>query len=330
MTNHILLHSVAVLPANDQDRYNKVDGVHTSQTPLITKVLRHEWNYTGAVQSDWFGTASTVESVLAGQDLEMPGPPIWRGQRLIDAVNQGKVTEAQIDERARKMLEWIDRTSTSSHPQSDSEDNAKAIATSHKVAAEGLVLLKNDAHTLPLDLTKALKVTVCGLPAIDLPVGGGGSSLAPPLSVQRPLDCIRDLHSHPDLVDYAGGVSVNKTVPLVPAQIMRNPEDGSQTIKVSYFNDTSSTAVHHENLGTAQVMMLGHVKPGLDEAGFSYVMSTSLLPAVHGAHTIAVRSTGSYRLLIDGAEVSTNILANLKYWVANHYETGLVGARHRV
>ena len=97
---------------------------------------------------------------------------------------------------------------------------------------------------------------------------------------------------------------MNKTVPLVPAGIMRNPEDGSQTIKVSYFNDKSSTAVHHENLGTAQVMMLGHVKPGLDEAGFNYVMSTSLLPTVHGAHTIAVRSTGSYRLLIDGAEVS--------------------------
>ncbi|ETS85834.1 hypothetical protein PFICI_03859 [Pestalotiopsis fici W106-1] len=293
--------------------YNKLDGVHCSESPIIAKILRGEWNYGGAVQSDWFGTASTVDSVLAGQDLEMPGPPVWRGRRLLNAVEEGKLDETEIDKRARKMLEWIEKTTGNDfYKQPQPEDDTKAILTSRRVAEEGIVLLKNDDRALPLDFTRPLKITVSGLPAVDPPVGGGGSSLAPPSSVKTPLDGIRDVHAYPDLVDFTGGCKMNKIIPLLPSEIVRNPQDGSSTVHVVYYNNKFPTAVHHEDLHTAQVMMLGHVKPGLDEAGFNYVMSTTLVAPADGTHTIGVRSTGSYRLLVDDIEVlsASGIVAN--------------------
>ncbi|GJD04392.1 glycosyl hydrolase family 3 [Colletotrichum higginsianum] len=59
--------------------YNKINGVHVSEDPLLLKqVLREEWGFKGLVMSDWFGTYSTSEALNAGLDLEMPGPTQWR------------------------------------------------------------------------------------------------------------------------------------------------------------------------------------------------------------------------------------------------------------
>ncbi|MDK2012581.1 MULTISPECIES: glycoside hydrolase family 3 protein [unclassified Deinococcus] len=54
--------------------YNRLNGPYCSQHPwLLQKVLRREWGFTGLVMSDWGGTHSAAEGVLAGLDLEMPG-----------------------------------------------------------------------------------------------------------------------------------------------------------------------------------------------------------------------------------------------------------------
>ena len=66
--------------------YNRLNGTFCSEHPwLIADVLRGEWGFDGAVISDWFGTHSAVESVHAGLDLEMPGPPRERGPALLAA-----------------------------------------------------------------------------------------------------------------------------------------------------------------------------------------------------------------------------------------------------
>ena len=50
-----------------------------------------------------YGTYSTFESLEAGLDLEMPGPSIWWGERLIRAVGSGKIKESVIDRSARRV-----------------------------------------------------------------------------------------------------------------------------------------------------------------------------------------------------------------------------------
>ena len=61
--------------------YNKLNGTFCSEDPwLLAEVLRGEWGFDGAVVSDWFGTHSAAASLLAGLDIEMPGPPRERGR----------------------------------------------------------------------------------------------------------------------------------------------------------------------------------------------------------------------------------------------------------
>ncbi len=71
--------------------YNRVNGVYCGEQPdLIGGVLRGDWGFDGLVMSDWFGTHSTVPAASAGLDLEMPGPSVWMGPKLADAVRAGR------------------------------------------------------------------------------------------------------------------------------------------------------------------------------------------------------------------------------------------------
>ncbi|KAH6977462.1 putative glycosyl hydrolase [Ilyonectria sp. MPI-CAGE-AT-0026] len=295
----VLVHSnpVAIMTS-----YNKVENVHTSETPLLAEVIRSEWGYDGAIQSDWFGTVSTVPSILAGQDLEMPGPSIFRGPRLMQAVRDRLVSEEQIDQRATKMLEWIDKVTQQSMKPPLSQDDSVAVA--RQVAAEGIVLLKNEGAVLPLDPKAPSRIAVIGLPAVDPPVGGGGSSLAPPQYVQNAFDAIKAAHIDPHLVRYGGGVRCNRILSAIPADQISTP-DGLQGVSVAYYNNSSpSTPVFTELQGRAQVMMLGRLAPGLDESGgFRYEIKTTFIPESTGNHSIGVRSTGAYRLFIDESEI---------------------------
>ena len=73
------------------DSYNLTNGQHMSQNRyLLTDVVKKEWGFDRVVMSDWFGTQSTAASINAGLDLEMPGPTIWRGEQLLQAIEKLK------------------------------------------------------------------------------------------------------------------------------------------------------------------------------------------------------------------------------------------------
>jgi beta-glucosidase len=284
-------------------RYNKVEGIYTCETPLLADVIRGEWKYDGAIMSDWFGTVSTVPSILAGQDLEMPGPPIFRGSRLVQAVKDGLVSEDIIDQRATRMLEWIDKVTTPASVAPLTQDESVTIA--RQVASEGVVLLKNHDNLLPLNPTEMKRLAVLGVPAADPPLGGGGSSLAPAQYVRTPLEYLKlALRGEEALIRYARGVECNKTLPLLPANLITT-KDGQPGVAITYRNNSGSIVLN-ENQAVPQVMMLGYLKPQLDRSqSFTYEMETIFVPETTGRHTIGVRSTGQYSLFIDNAEVRT-------------------------
>lgn len=89
--------------------YNKVNNLHMEmQKSILGQTLRHDWRFQGLVMSDWGGTNSTVESVLAGCDLEMPGPALIRGKKLLDALTADDSREIQhaIDASCRRLLSY--------------------------------------------------------------------------------------------------------------------------------------------------------------------------------------------------------------------------------
>ena len=80
--------------------YNRVNGVYAGENEyLLTRILREEWGYKGLVVSDWTATHNTVPTIVAGMDLEMPGPALWYGDHLEHAVRTWQVDEALIDKR---------------------------------------------------------------------------------------------------------------------------------------------------------------------------------------------------------------------------------------
>ena len=88
--------------------YNGINGVYVSENPkYLDAMLRKEWGWDGMIMSDWFSTYSTNEAVLAGLDLEMPGPPKFRGEALKFNSSTGKPFPHQIDARAREVLKFV-------------------------------------------------------------------------------------------------------------------------------------------------------------------------------------------------------------------------------
>ncbi len=128
--------------------YNRINGVYASEhRQLLTDVLRSEWGFDGFVVSDWAAVHDRPRAVAAGTDLEMPGPRPRRVRSVIDAVHAGILDEKVVDEAALRVLRVIARASAT--PKGGSFDAAAHHALARRIAAEGMVLLKNDG-VLPL------------------------------------------------------------------------------------------------------------------------------------------------------------------------------------
>ena len=88
--------------------YNLVNGVYASEhNQLLQDILRDKWGFTGFVVSDWGGVNDRVESLRAGTDLEMPGSGEYNRKRIIEAVENGTLSTARLDESVVKLLAII-------------------------------------------------------------------------------------------------------------------------------------------------------------------------------------------------------------------------------
>ena len=263
--------------------------------------------------SDWYGTHSDIPALEAGLDLEMPGPSVFRGAQLVKNVQNGTVDEKLVDQRLANVLRLIERTaeSHSTEPEKSLED-ISGNSLAKEIGSEGIVLLQNRKSVLPLHTDR--KLAVIGSAATMAPITGGGSAAAPPQYLQRPIDSIKALHSHPEFVKGSGGVKVHATVPICAGQqiFARNGEHG---VDVSYFNDGVEMPIIEEFQKIPQVVMLGRVKTGLKAEGFHYEISTTLIPSTTGQHTIGIQATGSFLLKINGKDVS--IARDILFQLAN-------------
>lgn len=78
--------------------YNRVNGLHASEhAPLLQGILRGDFGFDGLLMSDWGGTYSSSEAVMAGMDLEMPGPAMMRGPSIERDILSGKLKPAELD-----------------------------------------------------------------------------------------------------------------------------------------------------------------------------------------------------------------------------------------
>ena len=175
--------------------YNKVNGTYGSeQTYLLTDILKKEWGFEGLVVSDWGAVHDRVASVKAGLDLEMPGPKQSRVNAVIAAVRNGDLDEAVLDEAVRRIVRIT--LMAAETPKGGEFDAPSHHALARKVAAEGMVLLKNNGL---LPLQNPQHIAVIGRAAKDAHFQGGGSSHINPTQVDVPFSELQKLAENAEL-----------------------------------------------------------------------------------------------------------------------------------
>jgi beta-glucosidase len=204
--------------------YNELWGLpaHINKY-LLTDILRKEWGFNGVVVSDYFAIrdVSTLHKITpsydeagylafrAGIDLETPDPDGF--VNLKKYVEQGKITEKEIDVAVTRILISKFRLRLFDVPYVDPENAEKVVgsaakrAVAYKAAQEAIVLLKNDNQFLPLDKSKIKTIALIGPNAAKCLLGGYSSK---PRVCISPLDAIRERYGKDMNVLYAEGVTL--------------------------------------------------------------------------------------------------------------------------
>lgn len=158
--------------------FNDISGVPGSANPYImTEILKKRWKHDGFIVSDWGaveqlknqGLAATKKDAAryafnAGLEMDMMSHAYDR--HLKELVEEGKVTMAQVDESVRRVLRvkfrlgLFERPYTPVTNEKDRFFRPQSMAVAAQLAAEPMVLLKNDNQILPL--TNKKKIAVVG------------------------------------------------------------------------------------------------------------------------------------------------------------------------
>ena len=186
--------------------YNKVNGAFASEHhALLTEILKDEWGFKGLVVSDWGAVRDRVAALRGGLDWEMPGPQARRVHAVVAAVRSGELAETTLDESVRRILRIVFMAQET--PKGGAFDVDAHHSLARKIAAEGMVLLKNDG-ILPLQGYE--RIAVIGRSAQAAHFQGGGSSHINPTRVDVPFQELRARAGSAELT-YAEGYPADDT-----------------------------------------------------------------------------------------------------------------------
>lgn len=167
--------------------YNGQFNCHNKK--LLVDILKGDWGFDGVVVSDWGGCRNSEEAILNGLDIEMGtwtnglsgnASDSYRNYHMADpylkGLREGKYTTKELDDKVRRILRTIFRTSMRPEPNYGRFVCPEHYQAAREISAAGVVLLKNEDKVLPLDVPKGGKILVVGENAVKKMVVGGGSS----------------------------------------------------------------------------------------------------------------------------------------------------------
>lgn len=181
--------------------YNRLNGTYASEHPwLLTQVLRDEWGFEGYVVSDWGAVSNRVAGVKAGLDLEMPASGGVNDRKVMQAVLTGRLEEKYVDQACERILRVNYKYLENAKPDTPWDKEADH-QLSAKIAADCMVLLKNEESLLPL--SREDSVAFIGEFAAKPRFQGGGSSHINCFKTTSALEAAEGLK-----VTYAQGYSI--------------------------------------------------------------------------------------------------------------------------
>ena len=186
--------------------YNLWHGVHCCQhDELLNGILKKEWQWDGALVSDWGGTTDTWQAVTGGLDIEMgtfTDGKLKESEFTYDdyhlakpfeqLLKEGKVPMSVLDEKVSRVLRVIFRTAMNPNKVIGNQCSEAHYEACRKIGEEGIVLLRNEGKPLlPLDLKSYQRILVVGENATRSLTQGGGSSELKTLRDISPLEALQ-------------------------------------------------------------------------------------------------------------------------------------------
>ncbi len=274
--------------------YNRLDGTFAADhRRLVTQVLREEWGFDGLVMTDWFAGHDTVQSVQAGTDLEMPGPARERGDKLVQAVNQGRLPAQAVRDCARRVLRLMERVGSFQDPVIPAEradDLPAHRALIRELGAQGCVLLKNESRTLPLEKTPGARVALIGQAALVPQIMGGGSATVNAHYRIAPIDALRAQWPQASFT-HSVGADIHRWVPVLRAPMT-----------IEYFDspDLDGPVVHVQQVDSTEQMWTEQLPACVTGAHFSARTRLDYVAQQSGHYQFSLISAGRSRAFING------------------------------
>ena len=152
--------------------YNDVDGVHChANRRVLRDILQEEIGFEGVIRADRMGNDFDADLVRSGAKALNAGVMLGLGDSaftfLEEAVEKGYTSEERIDEAVLRILTKKFESGVMDNPYLAEENQSvtymqsgKSREAAYKVAAESLVLLKNENDVLPFK--KPLQIALFG------------------------------------------------------------------------------------------------------------------------------------------------------------------------
>ncbi len=272
--------------------YNKFEGQHCCHNDyLVNKVLKGDWGFEGVFLTDWAGCHDTDEAIYNGLDLEMgtnkPYNEYYLADPFLKKAKESEEVRELLDEKVRRILRLMFSVGKmDGEKRSRGEFNTKAHqAATYDIAAEAMVLLKNDGI---LPLQKGKKVLVVGKNATVQHAEGGNSSGILAFYETTPLDGIKRAFGEEN-VEYMSG---NVEVPYlsIPNHLLEIVE--------------TKAGVHGYKLTTVKGEKSGVSYPTnteeIDFSADSYTFEGVVRMPEDGAFRYQVKSNTGFELWLDG------------------------------
>jgi beta-glucosidase len=303
--------------------YYKLNGTYCSRNKfLLTDILRRHWGFKGVLMSDWGANHACARSLNAGLDLEMPQAGFYSQSNIRNALADGEISVATIDQHARRILRLIVGMGLLQHHHHPDYnipmDDPASAAVAMRVAAEGTVLLKNKHHILPLHRTKLKRIVVWGPMATRAITSGGGSAYVHP---------IHGMVSMLDAVTKAAGPNVKVQYVASPLCVYSpaspfdtNPgllwgkgqlltRHGQPGVTVEYFNNDTLTGPPVATGIDSKITFnwkLNMPVPQVTQAAFSARWRGEIKPKVTGSYEFVSSSDDGSRVFLNGKEIINN------------------------
>lgn len=237
----------------------------------------------------------------------MPGPAKWRTVTTNFSLSSKKVSARIVDERARQVLKFVKRASAVSVSQTEGKrDLPEDRELNRKLAADSVVLLKNDGNILPFS-RDIDSIALIG-PNMKLAAfcGGGSASLEPYYAVS-PLQGITKALSPNVKVEYEVGCYAHAMLPTLKADGRR--PDGEQGAVVKFYNRPHSVnnreVIDHVDIRDTFFQLMDYRNPRLDVL-FWATLETTFIAPVTGQYEFSITVYGSGNLYIDDKLVVEN------------------------